>query len=63
MKSRNERETEFKAKIAELDAYIEEMKAKGNLTDEEWKKVWSAMQKTNKYLRAIGASESEMYDI
>ena len=63
MKSRNERETEFKAKIAELDAYIEEMKAKGNLTDEERKKVWSAMQKTNKYLRAIGAPESEMYDI
>ena len=63
MKSRNERETEFKAKIAELDAYIEEMKAKGNLTDEEWKKVWSAMQKTNKYLRAIGAPESTMYDI
>ena len=36
---------------------------KGNLTDEEWKEVWSAMQKTNKYLRAIGAPESEMYDI
>lgn len=45
MKSRNEREAEFKAKIGELDAYVEEMKAKGNLTDEEWKKVWSAMQK------------------
>ena len=63
MKSRNERETEFRAKIGELDAYVEEMKAKGNLTDEEWKKVWSAMQKTNKYLRAIGAPELEMYDI
>ena len=63
MKYRNERETEFKVKIAELDAYIEEMKAKGNLTDEERKKVWSAMQKTNKYLRAIGAPESAMYDI
>ena len=29
----------------------------------EWKEVWSAMLQTNKYLRAIGAPESEMYDI
>ena len=62
-KSRKEREAEFKAKIAKLDAYVERMNAKGNLTDEECKEVWSAMQKTNRYLRAIGAPDSEMYDI
>lgn len=39
------------------------MNAKGNLTDEEMKEVISAMLKTDKYLRAIGAPESEMYDI
>ena len=61
--NRKEREAEFKAKIAKLDAYVEEMNAKGNLTDEEWKEVWSAMLQTNKYLRAIGAPESAMYDI
>jgi hypothetical protein len=61
--NRKERESEFRAKIAELDAYVEEMNAKGNLTDEEWKEVWSAMRRTNRYLRAIGAPESEMYDI
>ena len=61
--NRKERESEFRAKIAELDAYVEEMNAKGNLTDEEWKAVWSAMLQTNRYLRAIGAPESEMYDI
>ena len=63
MKTRNERETEFKAKIAELDAYIEEMNGKSNKTDEEIKELIKAMQQVNKYLRAIGASESEMYDI
>lgn len=62
-KTRQEREAEYKAKIAELDVYVKEMNAKGNLTDEEMKEVISAMLKTNKYLRAIGASESEMYDI
>jgi hypothetical protein len=61
--NRKERESEFRAKIAELDAYVEEMNAKGNLTDEEEKEVWSAMRRTNRYLRAIGAPESEMYDI
>ena len=61
--NRKERESEFRAKIAKLDAYVEEMNAKGNLTDEEEKEVWSAMLQTNKYLRAIGAPESEMYDI
>ena len=61
--NRKEREAEFKAKIAKLDAYVEEMTAKGNLTDEEWKEVWSAMQQTNKYLKAIGAPESAMYDL
>lgn len=63
MKNRKEREAEIKAKIAKLDAYVEEMNAKGDLTDEEKKEVMSAMQQTNKYLRAIGAPESEMYDI
>ena len=61
--NRKEREAEFKAKIAKLDAYVEEMNAKGNLTDEEKEEVWSAMLQTNRYLRAIGAPESEMYDI
>ena len=61
--NRKEREAEFRAKIAKLDAYVKEMNAKCNLTDEEKKEVMSAMQKTNKYLRAIGAPESEMYDI
>ena len=54
-KSKEVREAEIKAEIAKLDAFVEEMNAKGNLTDEEEKEVWSAMQKTNKYLRAIGA--------
>jgi polyhydroxyalkanoate synthesis regulator phasin len=61
--NRKERESEFRAKIAKLDAYVEEMNAKGKLTDEEEKEVWSAMLQTNRYLRAIGAPESEMYDI
>lgn len=63
MKTRNEREAEFKAKIAELDAYIEEMNGKSNKTDEEIKELIKAMQQVNKYLRAIGAPESAMYDI
>ena len=62
-KSKKEREAEIRAKIAKLDAYVKEMNAKCNLTDEEKKEVMSAMQKTNKYLRAIGAPESAMYDI
>ncbi len=61
--NRQERETEFKAKIAELDAYIEEMNDKSNKTDEEIKELIKAMQQVNKYLRAIGAPESAMYDI
>lgn len=61
--NRKEREAEFRAKIAKLDAYVEEMNAKGKLTDEKEKEVWSAMRRTNRYLRAIGAPESEMYDI
>ena len=61
--NKKEREAEIRARIAKLDAYVEEMNAKGNLTDEEWKEVWSAMRRTNRYLRAIGAPESEMYDI
>jgi len=61
--NRIEREAEFKAKIAELDAYVEKMNAKGNLTNEEMKELMKAMQQVNKYLRAIGAPESAMYDI
>lgn len=61
--NRKERETEIKAKIAKLDAYVEEMNAKGNLTDEEMKEFMEAMQQVNKYLRAIGAPKSAMYDI
>ena len=63
MKTRKEREAEFKAKIAELDAYIENMNGKSGKTDEEIKELIKAMQQVNKYLRAIGAPESEMYDI
>ena len=63
MKTRNEREAEFRAKIGELDAYIEEMNGKSNKTDEEIKELIKAMQQINKYLRAIGAPESEMYDL
>ena len=61
--NKKEREAEIRARIAKLDAYVEEMNAKGNLTNEEWEEVWSAMLQTNRYLRAIGAPESEMYDI
>ena len=63
MKNRKEREAEIKAKIAKLDGYGEEMNAKGDLTDDEMKELMKAMQQTNKYLRAIGAPESDMYDI
>ena len=62
-KSRKEREAEFRAKIAKLDAYVKEMNAKGDLTDEEEKEFISAMQQINMYLMAIGAPESAMYDI
>ena len=61
--NRKEREAEFKAKIAQLDNYIEEMNGKNNKTDEEIKELIKAMQQVNKYLRAIGAPESDMYDI
>ena len=63
MKTRKEREAEFRAKIAKSDAYIKEMNGKSNLTDEEMKEVKNAMRQTNKYLRAIGAPESAMYDL
>ncbi len=63
MKTKSERETEFRAKIAELDAYVEKMNAKSNMTEEEMKELIKAMQQTNKYLRAIGAPESAMYDL
>ncbi len=61
--NRKEREAEFKAKIAQLDNYIEEMNGKSNKTDEEIKELIKAMQQVNKYLRAIGAPESDMYDL
>ena len=61
--NRTEREAEIKAKIAQLDNYIEEMNGKSNKTDEEIKELIKAMQQVNKYLRAIGAPESEMYDL
>ena len=61
--NRTEREAEIKAKIAELDNYIEKMNGKSNKTDEEIKELIKAMQQVNKYLRAIGAPESDMYDI
>ena len=61
--NRKEREAEFKAKIAQLDNYIEEMNGKSNKTDEEIKELIKAMQQVNKYLRAIGASESDINDI
>ena len=61
--NRKEIETDIKAKIAELDAYVEKMNAKDNLTDEEYKELIKAMQQTNKYLKAIGAPESAMYDL
>ena len=61
--NRIEREAEFKAKIAELDAYVEKMNAKSNKTDEEYKELMRAMRQTNRYLRAIGAPESAMYDL
>ena len=62
-KSKEVREAEIKAEIAKLDAYVKEMNARGNLTDEEMNEVMKAMQQTNKYLKAIGAPESSMYDI
>ena len=63
MKTRKEIEAEIKAKIAELDAYVKKMNAKSNKTDEEIKELIKAMQQVNKYLRAIGAPESAMYDL
>ena len=63
MKTKKELETEIKAKIAELDAYVEKMNAKSDLTDEEYIELIKAMQQTNKYLKTIGAPESAMYDL
>ena len=37
--NKKEREAEIRARIAKLDAYVEEMNAKGKLTDEEEKEV------------------------
>ena len=61
--TKKEREAMFKAKIAKLDAYVKEMNAKSDKTDEEIEELMKAMRKTNTYLMAIGASESEMYDL
>ncbi len=38
-KSKEVREAEIKAKIAKLDAYVEEMNGKGDLTDLEKKEM------------------------
>jgi polyhydroxyalkanoate synthesis regulator phasin len=62
-KNKEVREAEIRVEIAKLDAYVKEMNAKGDLTDEEGKEVISAMQQINMYLMAIGAPESSMYDI
>jgi hypothetical protein len=62
-KNKEVREAEIRVEIAKLDAYVKEMNAKGDLTDEEEKEVISAMQQINMYLMAIGAPESSMYDI
>ena len=51
--NRTEREAEIKAKIAQLDNYIEEMNGKSNKTDVEIKELIKAMQQVNKYLRAV----------
>ena len=61
--NKKESEAEIKAKIAKLGVYVKDMNAKGNLTDMEIKEVMRAMLQANKYLRAIGAPESAMYDI
>jgi len=61
--TKKEREAMFKAKIAKLDAYVKEMNAKSNKIDEEIEELMKAMRQTNTYLMAIGASESEMYDL
>lgn len=61
--TKKEREAEFKAKIAKLDAYVKEMNAKSDKTDEEIEELMKAMRQTNTYLMAIGAPESEMYDL
>lgn len=61
--NKKESEAEIKAKIAKLGVYVEDMNAKGNLTDMEIKEVMRAMLQANKYPRAIGAPESAMYDI
>lgn len=61
--NRKEIETKYKDKIAELEAYVEKMNTKSNKTDEEIKELIKAMQQTNKYLKAIGAPESAMYDL
>lgn len=40
-----------------------EINAKSDKTDEDIEELMKAMRQTNTYLMAIGASESEMYDL
>lgn len=63
MTKREELKAKYRAKIAELDAFVKEMNSKTNWTEEERKEYMKAVRLTNKYLKAIGADESEMYDV
>lgn len=58
----NKLKEKYKAKIAELDARMEELK-KIEFNDEVYDEMMSIMATTNRYLRAMGASEEELYDI
>lgn len=58
----NKLKEKYKAKIAELDARMEELK-KMEFNDEVYDEMMSIMATTNRYLRAMGASEEELYDI
>jgi len=60
---------QFREKIAKLDQEVKELEAKLETTQDEAQRdaitdeLYSLMSKTNRYLRAIGADESEMYDL
>ena len=58
----NKLKEKYKAKIAELDARMEELK-KMEFNDEVYDEMMSIMATTNRYLRAMGTSEEELYDI
>lgn len=63
MTKREELKAKYRAKIAELDAFVKEMNGKTNWTEEEKEEYMKAVRLTNTYLRAMGADESEMYDV